>query len=752
MEKLRFFIFFVTFLYSLEINVNFFKDNKTYEILTIYNNFPFICKKYKNKVSCIFDKLPSTPVFKSETIYFKIIPSFIKNRFILTCDIKSKIFLLKSFEDNLYKAPIIGKELKKSKKWVIIAGDDIPFIDTTPTNGLNFYFKNSPKPYIGAIDENGNPLNINKESKDILKYFEIKKAYKKGLNVLEEINNFIRNYPNSVFLPDIEYLKLEILDSMNNSDEVISIGKKWIKKYSFSEHLPKVLLLIAKNYTKLGFLSDASYFYERILTEYPNTKESFLAMIYWADQMYMSGDSKKAFKLYEQALYNTKDIEIASLSAMRLAQRYMDKGNIKKAVDYYKKVFKANKEFILKDKQKAFEIAKSLASHHFYSLAIEIGESLIKKLKKLDDLYQLLEYYLALWSYKSKDYKKALYWINRYLNEFPFGDYSDKVSNLKDKVLFEVEDGNLTKQLININEIIEKYKDNDIAKKAFYKKILILEKMKKYEEILEEEQNISNNNYFKNPKEFIKNIAKKYAINLLENKKCFKLIKIIKKYKIVLDKKYDDHIYNCAIEVRAYNIASIICNKYLSSPDDEVFTKWMKRKIKVLKSIKDYKNLIIAIDDLCQVEKKCYNYQLIKFFALWELKEYKKALKVAKILEQKEDIRNSDAFIKIVRWSVKNSDYLTASLYAKKIIDLQNKFKVYLYSPFVEFVYIKYSKSDDRVKVLLDLLPRVKGEDKARAYYMLANLTKNKEYLDKCLEVNNSNLWKSLCKDAKKLF
>ena len=97
---MRFLIFFVTFLYSLEINVNFFKDKKTYEILTIYSDFPFICKKYKSKIKCIFDKLPSTPVFKSETIYFKINPLFKDNKFILDFDIKSKTFLIKNFEDN----------------------------------------------------------------------------------------------------------------------------------------------------------------------------------------------------------------------------------------------------------------------------------------------------------------------------------------------------------------------------------------------------------------------------------------------------------------------------------------------------------------------------------------------------------------------------------------------------------------------------------------------------------------------------
>jgi hypothetical protein len=35
---------------------------------------------------------------------------------------------------------------------------------------------------------------------------------------------------------------------------------------------------------------------------------------------------------------------------------------------------------------------------------------------------------------------------------------------------------------------------------------------------------------------------------------------------------------------------------------------------------------------------------------------------------------------------------------------------------------------------------------------MLANLTKDKKYIEKCLKVKNSKLWRGLCEDAKDLF
>ena len=749
------FIFFLfpVFLLALDINVDYYQSGKS-EILTLYNSFPFECKKQSKKIICVFDALPTTSVFKTNTKFFRFIPQFKQKKFILKIECKSKCFLYPK-KDNLYKNPLItSKKIKKAKKWIIIANNE-PFLTKRKLKGLNFYFHNSPKLFIGAVDENQNPINVNNQSEDVIRYFRILKYFQKGKDVYVNIDNYIKNYPDSVFMPDVLYMKMVELFNKNDFEDVVNIGKKWIKRYSYDEKLPDVLLLMARSYSNMGFLSDASYFFNRIITEYPDTKQSQLAMIYLADQLYSSGDFKKAMKLYENVLFSTNDVNIASLAAIRLASRYMDKGDFKRAYEYYKKIYDANKNFLLKDKQKAYNLANLLAEHQMYTLAIDIGRNLLKKLKKFDDLYEPLLYRLALWSYQNNDFENAIKYINMYLSRFPYGDYSDELKILRDKVVFNLPDTNLTKALENINRILQEYKGSEIAIKALVKKAEILYKLKKYDEIvnMQDELEKISKDIWPEKNKFLSKVKKEYAIYLLKNKKCLKADEIINKYHIVLDKKYDDEIYECAIKALDYNLASVVCNKYLDSPDDKVFVKWMKRKIEALKGLNDYQGLIEAIDDLCQVYKNCYKYKVYKFFALWQLKEYAKALKVAGFIKRK-DIRNADVYIKIVKWALTNNNNLLAAAFAEKIINLQNMFKAYPYSPFVEFVYAKYTKNKkSAIKVLKSLLNRgIQGENRARALFMLANLTKNKKYIDECLKVKNSTLWKGLCKDAVGLF
>jgi len=744
------FLFLPLLLFALEINIDYATDKKPYEILTLYSKKPVSCKIKNKDFVCTFKRVPKTPVFKEESRFFSVIPEFGKKTFIVTIKIKNKNYKIFSFNDDLHTGALITPfKSEKAKKWVIVVNNQ--FVKNE-NQGLNFYYRHTVYPYIGAIDEDLRPVN-NDKTMDVVKYFEILSSYKKGLNVLDEIDEFVKKYPNSVFVSDILYLKLKLLDKMNESDAVIELAKEWIKKYAYSPKLPEVLLLLARNYSKIGLMSNASYFYNRIITEYPNSDIAYKAMIYYADQLYTMGDEKKAFELYEKALYSTKNLDIASLAALRLAQRYMDKGKVKKAIEYYEKIYKANKEFLLKEKKKAYALAKRLAEVKMYDLAIKIGEDLLKRLKKLDDMYEPLLYHLAEWSYKAGKYELSLKFINKYLKEFPYGDYSDNIASLRDRVLFEVPEENLTKKLAAIDKVLKDYKNTEIAKKALYKKIKILEKLKKYDEILKLKDEILKipDSIFKNKKEFIKKVAKEYALELLKKGNCQKVIKLVKEYKLKLGN--DEELYECAMKIKDCKFASVIPNKYLDSPNDETFVKWMKRKIEALWCMKDYKNVVIAVDDLCRVEKNCYKYLNYKFFALWNLGRYKEALKVAKELEKYPNIKNTDAYIKIVNWALQNKDYLLAATYAKKIIDLQNRFKSYPYSPFVDFVYAKYSKNkQEAIKVLKNLIKRVQGEDLARAYFMLSNLTGKKEYLKKCINVKDSKLWKGLCKDALKLF
>ena len=744
-----FLLFFPILLLALEINIDYSKDKKPYEILTIYDKNPLKCKIEKKSLVCVFEKSPKTPVFTEHTRFFNILPSF-KKKFVIRIEIKApyKIFY---FEDNLYNKPLISPFVpNNAKKIVIIANEH--YLDNS-NKGLNFYYRHAVYPYIGAIDENLRPVT-EENAMDVEKYFEILKAYKAGRDVMDEIDMFVKKYPKSVFLSDVLYLKLKLLDKENMAEEVVALGKEWIKKFAYSPKLPEVLLLIGKNYAKMGLASDASYFFNRVITEYPNTKYAYLAMIYLADQLYTMGDEKKAFKYYEKALYSTKDVDVASLAALRLAQRYMDKGQVKKAIEYYKKIYAANKEFLLKDKKKAFELAKRLAEEKVYDLAINIAEDLLKRLKKLDDLYEPVLYNLALWSYEAGEYKKSLQFIDKYLKEFPYGDYSENVKSLRDKVLFEVPENNLTKKLQYIDKVIKEYANTDIAKKALVEKIRILYKMKKYEDILKLEKEIEKlpEKLFPEKKDFIKKVAKEYAAELLNKGECQKAVELIKKYKLSL-KGMEEKVYECAMKVKDCKLASSVCNRFLNNPSDAVFVEWMKKKIEALWCMGDYKNVVTAVDDLCQIERNCAKFLRYKFFALWNLGRYKDALKVAKELEKYDSFKNADVYNKIVTYALQNKDYLLAATYAKKIIDLQNRYKTYPYSPFVDFVFAKYTKNkNDAVKVLRDLISRVKGEDLARAYFMLANLTGKKEYLQKCIGVKDSKLWRGLCKDALNLF
>jgi TolA-binding protein len=194
--------------------------------------------------------LPSTPTFKSSTVFFKIKPVFRNGKFYLVIYV-NRFFYLKSFYDNLYENSLISPfKTKKAKKWVIIASDKQ--IAESENTGLKFYFHHSPHPFVGVIDDNGNPVDSNTQSDDVLKYFEILSAYKHNRDVSMEIEDFIKKYPNSVFLPDILFLKLKILDKKNESGEVIELSKVWIKKFAYDENLPKVLLLMANNYSKMS--------------------------------------------------------------------------------------------------------------------------------------------------------------------------------------------------------------------------------------------------------------------------------------------------------------------------------------------------------------------------------------------------------------------------------------------------------------------------------------------------------------------
>jgi hypothetical protein len=746
--------FLLTPLFSLEIVVN---SVNNYSILNINDKDPFICKqKEKNIYICKFNKLPSTPVFSTQTVDFKLIPFFDKNNFYLKIKAKNKS-IIKAFKKNLYEG--YNKRLtplNQAKKWIIISyKNKLPLIYQKPLKGLKFPLEIDMQPFVGAIDANGNPVDYDTQTADVIEYFSIIRQFKKNNLDIDRIDEFLSKYPKSLFVPDVLYLKIKLLDEQNNNEEVIKEANNWIKKYAFNEHLPEVILILAKNYANNADMESATYMYERLFTEYEGTKYAYKGMIYLADELYSAGDNKRAFSLYKKALANTKDLEVASLAASRLAQRYLTEGKIKEAVKYYKKLYKANKKYLLKNKTQVYKLINELADNKEYQLAITIGNDLLKKINIQSDLYEPLMYRLAKWNYETGNFKEAMKFINKYLEKLPYGDFADEMKNLKNKILFQIPDNNSTLMLQRYDEIIKKYKNSELAKKALESKIKLLYKLKKYKQILD----LNTTNIKDINKTILINSAKFAIIQDLNNSKCFSAIKIYKKFDVKLNKKYDEPLFKCAYKIRDFKLASQIPNKYLILNNDKIVLKWLINKAKIFEAQNDYKDLALIIDDICNIKKtNCYEFKYKQFFAYYNLNQPKKFLSIAAKFLNNDNIKNIDVFSKIILYSQKTNNTLMTYTYSKKILELEKKYNTFIQSPDIDFIFVetakKLNKKNEAIKTLKNILKlkNIEEDSKAKAYYILSSMTGKKIYLQKCIKLKKSKTWMPLCKQALEVF
>lgn len=754
-------LFLSLYLYGLELNVNIGKNDKqNYSILTLTHKEPFVCQRKDERFLCYFDAKPSSPVFKTETVFFKIVPTFEKERFLLSITPKYKSSLF-SFERDMYQGyekPMGSKS--KAKKWVVIGYQkSLPFITPKESQGLNFPIEVESHFFVGAIDVEGEPLEKYDETADVKEYFSLLDKKKFGKDIDEEIRSFENAFPKSVFLADVQLLKLQQLDQYDQSETLIEMGKKWIKNFSSNEKLSEVLLLIAKNYSKIGFSTDSVYFYQRLFDEYPSTRFAHEGMVYLADQLYSSGDAKKAFALYNKALLSAKDKKVTSLAGSRLAQRYMDRGDINSSVKFYRKVFNDSSEYLTQNIDNGFALAKTLASHNAFNLALDIGKEVLKKTKKFDEIYEELIYSLAYWSYEAKNYLEAKEYMELYLEKFEdFGIYSEKVMALNDRVLFEVEDKNVTKMLQRYDHIIKEYEKEEIAHKALYKKIKLYEKLERLEDILTLKKGILEipDHLLKDKEGYLYDIAKRVVEKSIKNS-CPSALSYLSEYNVTLDTSYDDTLYACSFSQLDYKKASLVCNKYLASGDDEVLLKWLINKEKVLFAQNRYREVAKICEDICSLEKECYFCRYDQARAYDKLSEDKKLLETAQKIETYKNVKNIDVYRKVANSARKEKNDLLLFTYLDKMIVHQKKYDIYGDSPFIEFEYAKLSKAlkkkKEATQVLIDLLKQpLSEEQQARAYYQLMNLTGDKRYLEKCVKLKKAKTWKSVCEDTLKLF
>ncbi len=767
------------------------ENRHEYAILHIRNDNPFECEtKYSitgeaELFLCKFDSSPSSRLVPIKSDFFVI--EFIEHTendssgaFSIRI-IPKKRASINPLPPSIHEKPIVSQSImKKSKHWIVIGYKEAspPYIG----NGENiherlsfpFDFKQYALPSIGAVDINGQPVFM-KNNRDIELLISIKEAFsgRKYTKAYDLSKKAFEEYPDSVFASDFlrfQIKSLAMMDLKEHADEIIKLGKLFIKRYTSNEYLPEVLLILARVYSATGFVADANYFFDRLITEHRGTKYANLGMIYLGDMLYMNGKGKKAINYYLQAYYNAKDLNVASLAAYKLAIRNMEQGKHDEAFSYFEKIWKKNPDFLLRNIEDSYKITHELAREGHYDLAIDIAKALLKKLKKIDALYEQILFDIARWYDEKSDVDKAIQWYEKYLKSFPYGEHSDQVKKYLDELFVVSNDVNDSEALKKYTSLIDKYAGSEIADKALLAKLKIWLAQKRYKDILAAKEvvaKMTNEETKKRAKDVIALAANRLFAQSVKNGTCDKAIEAVENYGVQPDRAGDIFLIDCYIKYAHYNKAHKIIEKYLKKGSLKERGQWLCKDIDLLAAMNKYHEVLAAAQDLRtllkeQAEKKCPTLLWDEVKAYDALGMYAKEMvlihKMADLF--KRDIRMAEVLRMGYNAAKKHGDAMQQLWLLQKLISLQNRLGAHPYSPWAEFEAIRVLKErkeyDRALRIALSMkkLP-LKGEQKARWLYeqgVLFNLLNKKDASKKsfkeCSKVKNSGAWGKLCVQA----
>ena len=794
--KYIFLVFIVTVqLFALDIYLNSAKENNLpYAILHIINQEPIRCytKKLaldKKNYICKFKKTIKNKIYEKKLRLVNIIFEKNKNKFDIKIIPKFNSKLLMQ-NKNLYDLKDVSSQdiEKKSKHWIILIYKKSPFGQKISSEGINFpiTYDNYLRPSIGPIDLNGAPIAYAK-SGDINYYMDIQKEFtdRDYINVVKDVDRVLRQYPNTIFKSDLLLYKLKTIDKcieknispisqQYTNNDVSKLAKSWMREFSSNENISEVLMILVKNYLRAESSADVNYFLDILINEHKDSPYTKRAILYYADSLYKKNNKKKAMKLYEDVLYSAKNLDNASLAAIKLAKSKINFGNTKAAKKYLLKVLNANKNYLLKDKDNTRQLAVKLANNGLEDVAASINDLLLANIDKSEmDTRELLLKHAGDWYAKAGNTEKAYARYMQYKKLYKNGIYIDEVNKAIDRLFFKIKETNETKLEKYYNILISKY-NNDIKDKAVIQKAKLFLKQKKFQKIMDMKKMIlasADRN-----STIAKDIIKKAAIVLinknLRDKKCQKVVDLIESNAIDYKKiKNKQNLFKCFLETARYKKANLLANFNLKSDKLEEKFIWLENSVKADVKLEKFDDIIKLKDDLfslSKILKKNITAPVYRdlFYAFFHKKLYVKALSIVQEIDKywPYSIKNLDLYYKIINYANAKRDDFLLSKYAKKILSIEKKYKVYSYSPKVDFLYLDSLKRLSKIKeanVIAEGILKIKlnTNDKTRALYELGELSyklkdinKAKKYFTNCANVKIDNLWKKLCQDSLTLF
>lgn len=786
-------IFLLTFFYvnAMTLTLNSAKQSGLpYATIHLKNDEPILCESkdraYGLKLYlCMFDGNLKNKIQNKKTPYVDIEFSSEGEKFFIY--IKPKAFSqMINTDAKLYDSPTTPlKNNKNAKHWTILIYKKKPFSEKENYEGINFpiTYPDFQYPSVGALDLNDKPIDYAKTN-DINLYLDIKKYYdRKNYNdVLDVVDRLIKKYPHSIFMSDVLLYRLRSLDKMLDIDDefnqmkidrtdIISEAKKWLKTFPTDKNTPEVLAIISKSYLDVGFKTEANYFLDMLVSEYPDDKYTQRAVLNYADYLHKGKNKKEAIKLYEDVLYSSKDLDVASEAAIRLAKNSLKKGQKQKAKDYLDKILKANEDFIFGDKNEAYALAQTLAKEGLYKSAATIINTLMKDTKRIDPSYEMKLKDAGIWNEKAKNITTAYEYLKSYQKQFAYGDYKELVQQALDRLFFELNETNATKLAKYYDELIKRYK-NEIGTKALISKAKLLLKQKKYNAVLALEDELLKNKNDTQALDILNDAAFFAITNALKNDKCVNAVNIENNHEKAVQRVEDKvKLFSCFLRTGRYEKAKNLALSYMNNKNLVVKLVWMLRLEKVLFAQGEYAQTIKIAKDIEALGEMLKNEKANealydRFFALAKLSDYANALQIADKISKlmPDNFKNVEVYGKVVKLAKSQENDLIVTTYAKKALDLEKKVNSYILSPQLEYDFItslqKINKNKEAKDVALSILKRdLDKSQRGRALYVIAesyaklNDNKNaKDYFTKCVKFDENSSWGGICSENLNLF
>lgn len=774
--------FFATYLNALSIDIQSGKEkSSTYSTIHLQNEKAFICEpkidefKVIIEISCYFNNAPIHTFSPVSNPFFTLKSHETNNLYIITIKPKYKMALIFLPENLALNSRITHKKRRLALHWLVVGyKENLPLIESkkVPVEGINFpvdFYKDT-LPSVGALGLNGHPINTD-EISDVSDYMEVRRYYDRAQydQVFNIIDKALTKDPNSIFKSEFLLYKIRSKVALDELSDAIDLSKEFLREFSNNEAVPEVLLHLAESSSSVGLLIDSEYFYDRLLEEHYDSKQATKGLISLASHTLSKGDSKKALKYFIQGLEKAETKDLASDAAFKIANFYLAKGNVVEAAKYIQKIAVGNVEYLLKDYQRTYDIAKEFSDHEAYNEAADLMFEILNTLEKDDRKYEGILYQISVWYDLGGRNEKAFNLYQQYKKQFNFGDYLSEVEERMDKVLFEIGDTNTTKQLALYDTISQKYSREEIANRSKYLKAELLLKEKSFQKVLsmEDTLNALDTQLYPNAKSFISKSAKALASAELENKACDKAITLLRRYDFNITQEYSDLLYGCTMDVHDYKEAQSIAKPYIYDKQMKERLKWLYRYVKSSSKVGDIKTVFVMGDDLLSLASvedslKYHDVKIDIFNAALALGKEDKAIEMIISIQKEFGLRFSEIelYYKMVKLGKKRHDNTMIENYALKVLSLQKTANSYTFTPQVELLLLsalkKLNKDDEAYKQAKALVTRVSNDkDKARAYYELGMICQRLNFLDqmkkaftKSSKASKTSPWSQLSQDA----